>query len=450
MILIKDGLVIDPKTGTDDVLDIILEGDRIYKIGKYQRTEEFERIIEAGGMIVAPGLIDVHVHFRDPGLTYKEDIETGAKAAAKGGFTTVVCMANTKPPVDNAETLQYVLEKGKQTGIRVLTVANITKGMQGREMTDMEELAGLGAAGFSDDGVPLMDEKLAVEAMRRAKELNLPLSLHEEDPAFIESSGVNRGAVSEKLGVGGASAVAEDVLVARDCVLALHTGACVNFQHLSSAVSVELVRNAKKLGANVFAEATPQHFSLDEEAVLKRGTLAKVNPPLRTKRDRYEIIEGLKDGTIDVIATDHAPHSREEKAKPLTEAPSGMIGLETSLALGITNLVRKGHLTMAQLLRKMTVNPAALYHLDSGSIEEGAKADLVLYNESERWVVSDFVSRSCNSPFVGETLYGKVKYTICGGKIVYEDSEKPEGLPNAGAASVTREIASLDELKKNL
>lgn len=450
MILIKDGLVIDPKTGTDDVLDIILEGDRIYKIGKYQRTEEFERIIEAGGMIVAPGLIDVHVHFRDPGLTYKEDIETGAKAAAKGGFTTVVCMANTKPPVDNAETLQYVLEKGKQTGIRVLTVANITKGMQGRELTDMEELAGLGAAGFSDDGVPLTDEKLAVEAMRWAKELNLPLSLHEEDPAFIESSGVNRGAVSEKLGVGGASAVAEDVLVARDCVLALYTGACVNFQHLSSAVSVELVRNAKKLGANVFAEATPQHFSLDEEAVLKRGTLAKVNPPLRTKRDRYEIIEGLKDGTIDVIATDHAPHSREEKAKPLTEAPSGMIGLETSLALGITNLVRKGHLTMAQLLRKMTVNPAALYHLDSGSIEEGAKADLVLYNESERWVVSDFVSRSCNSPFVGETLYGKVKYTICGGKIVYEDSEKPEGLPNAGAASVTREIASLDELKKNL
>lgn len=426
MILIKDGLVIDPKNGLDDVLDIILEGDRIFKIGKYQRSDEFERIIEAEGLIVAPGLIDVHVHFRDPGLTYKEDIETGAKAAAKGGFTTVVCMANTKPPVDNAETLQYVLEKGKQTGIRVLTVATVSKGMQGRELTDMEELAGLGAAGFSDDGVPLTDEKLAVEAMRRAKELNVPLSFHEEDPAFIESSGVNQGAVSQKLGVGGAPAVAEDVLVARDCALALYTGACVNFQHLSSAVSVELVRYAKKMGANVFAEATPQHFSLDEEAVLKHGTLAKVNPPLRTKRDRYEIIEGLKDGTIDVIATDHAPHSREEKAKPLAEAPSGMIGLETSLALGITNLVRKGHLTMAQLLEKMTVNPAKLYHLDSGYIAEGAKADLVLYNESERWVVSDFASKSCNSPFVGETLYGRVKYTVCNGKIVYEDSAKPE------------------------
>ena len=424
MILVKDGRVIDPARGVDDVLDLVLDGGKIARIGKYQRSEDYERIIEAKGCVVAPGLVDVHVHFRDPGLTYKEDIETGAASAAAGGFTTVVCMANTKPPVDNAETLGYVLDRGAKCAINVLTCATISRGMQGRELVDMEELAACGAAGFTDDGIPLMDEGLVKSAMERAAKLGLPLSFHEEDRAFIESPGVNQGAVSRALGLGGAPALAEDVLVARDCMLALHTGARVNIQHISSANSVRLVRLAKEMGAHVTAEATPHHFSLTEDAVLEKGTMAKMNPPLRTQADRYAIIEGLKDGAIDIIATDHAPHSAEEKAKPFAEAPSGIIGLETALALGITNLVRKGHLTLIQLIEKMSLNPAKLYKLEKGAIAEGADADLVIFNEGERWHAGPkFVSKAANTPFAGEDLYGKVKYTICAGNVVYEDGE---------------------------
>lgn len=421
MILIKDGRVIDPKSKTDEILDVVIQDNKILDLGKYHRSEEYEEIIEAKGMIVAPGLIDVHVHLRDPGYTYKEDIQTGARAAAKGGFTSVVCMANTNPVIDNAETLKYVLSEGEKTGINVFAVGSVTKGLGGKELTDMEDLKKAGAIGFSDDGKPILDENLMIKAMKEAKRLSVPISLHEENPCLIENPGVNAGAVSEKLGLGGASAAAEDIMTARDCMLALHTGARINIQHISSENSVQMVKLAKKLGADVFAEASPHHFSLTEEAVLEKGTLAKVNPPIRTRKDRYEIIEGLKDSTIDMIATDHAPHSTDEKQKSFTEAPSGMIGLETSLALGITNLVRKGHLTMRKLLKDMTVNPARLYNLDKGTLEKGAIADLVIFNESEKWKVEEFASKSSNSPFTGQELYGKVKYTICNGKIVYKD-----------------------------
>ena len=421
MILIKDGRLIDPKRGIDDVLDILIEGKKIKKIGKYQRSDDYERIIEAKGMIVSAGLVDVHVHFRDPGFTYKEDIASGARAAAKGGYTTVVCMANTKPAVDNEDTIRYILEEGEKTGIHVLTCAAVTKGLKGKELTDMEALKACGAAGFTDDGIPMMDEKLVKQAMEEARRLDVPISFHEEDPAFIENNGINQGEVSKTLGIGGSPALEEDVLVARDCMLALHTGAKVNIQHISSQNSVKMVRLAKEMGAHVTAEVTPHHFSLNEDAVLKYGTLAKMNPPLRTRMDRYEIIEGIKDGTIDIIATDHAPHSKEEKDRPLTEAPSGIIGLETALALGITKLVRKGHVTIMQLMALMSLNPAKLYGLDRGYIDEGADADLVIFSEGERWKVESFASKSSNSPFLGEELYGKVKYTICAGKIVYED-----------------------------
>lgn len=421
MILIKDGRVIDPKRGMDEVLDILIEGDKIKSVGKYQRNEDCDRVIDAKGMIVAPGLMDVHVHFRDPGFTYKEDIASGARAAAKGGYTTVVCMANTKPAADNPETVKYILEEGKKTGIHVLTCAAVSKGLKGEELTDMEELKACGAAGFTDDGIPLMDEKMVKKAMEEAKRLDVPLSFHEEDPAFIINNGINRGAVSEQLGIGGSPALAEDVLVARDCMLALHTGAKVNIQHISSGNSVKMVRLAKELGADVAAEVTPHHFSMTEEAVLKHGTLAKMNPPLRTAADLKEILEGIKDGTIDMIATDHAPHSKEEKERPITKAPSGIIGLETALALGVTNLVRKGHVTMMQLMEKMSLNPARLYGLPGVSVEEGADADLVIFDENEKWKVEGFVSKASNSPFLGEELYGKVKYTICGGRVVYEE-----------------------------
>ena len=426
MILIKDGRIVDPKRGIDDVLDIIVEDGKIKKIGKYQRGDEYERIIEAKGYVVAPGLIDVHVHFRDPGLTYKEDIQTGAAAAKKGGFTTVVCMANTKPPVDSVETVQYVLEEGKKTGIHVLPAACISVGMKGQELTDMDALKAAGAVGFTDDGIPLMDVKLVQEAMLKAKSLDVPLSFHEEDPAFITENGINAGEVAKKLGITGSPALAEDSLVARDCMIALHTGASVNIQHISSKNAVKMVKLAKELGADVTAEVTPHHFSLDESAVLEHGSMAKMNPPLRTVADRYGIIEGIKDGSIDMIATDHAPHNPEEKAtEPVWKAPSGIIGLETALGLAVTKLVRKGHLTMIQLMEKMSLNPAKLYRFDKGYIDEGADADLVIFDENESWEVTrdELASKSCNTPFLGTTLYGKVKYTICGGNVVYEDKK---------------------------
>lgn len=423
MILIKDGRVIDPKNGIDETLDILIDDGIIAGLGKYKKSREYERVIDAQGKIVAPGLIDIHVHFRDPGLTYKEDIESGARAAAAGGFTTVVCMANTKPVADNAQTLEYILEKGKKTGINVLSVGAVTKGMQGMELTDFDELKRAGACGLSDDGIPIKDSRLMCETMKKAKEAGMPVSLHEEDPDYVIQAGINKGPVSEALNFGGAMAVSEQLMVARDCILALETGARVNIQHVSSKVSVEVIRLAQRLGADVWAEATPQHFSLTEETALEKGALAKVNPPLRTEDDRYGILEGLRDDTIKIIATDHAPHAKEEKEKPLCQAPSGMIGLETSLALGITNLVRTGNLTMEHLLEKMTVNPAELYGLDAGYIAEGQKADLVIFDEFEQWKVEKFESKACNSPFIGEELFGKVKYTICNGEVVYEDIE---------------------------
>lgn len=426
MILIRTGRVIDPAKGMDDVMDIVIDGGKIKAMGHYPDNGEYETVIDASGLTVGPGLIDVHVHFRDPGLTYKEDIGTGAAAAKKGGFTTVVTMANTKPPVDSEETVRYVLEEGKKTGIHVLPAACVSVGMKGQELTDMDALKAAGAVGFTDDGIPLMDQKLVRQAMRKAKELDVPLSFHEEDPAFISENGIHAGEAAKTLGIQGSPALAEDALVARDCMLALHTGASVNIQHISSANSVRMVKLAKELGADVTAEVTPHHFTLTESAVLEHGAMAKMNPPLRTEKDRLGIIEGIKDGSIDMIATDHAPHSAEEKAvEPVWKAPSGIIGLETALALAVTNLVRPGHLTMVQLMEKMSLNPAKLYRFDKGSVAEGADADLVIFDENEKWAVTedDIVSKSHNTPFIGAELYGRVKYTICGGRIVYEDKK---------------------------
>ena len=415
--------MLDPETCMDKKAAVIIRDGKIWKIipeGEMIPEESWDRVIDADGLAVAPGLVDVHVHFRDPGLTYKEDIHTGAAAAAAGGFTTVVCMANTKPVVDNEETLRYVIEEGKKTGIHVLGCAAVSKGFQGQELTDMEGLLAAGAAGFTDDGIPLMDGAFVRKAMEEAARLNTVISFHEEDKTFIKENGINHGAVSDKLGIYGSPALAEDSLVARDCMIALDTGARIDVQHISSGHGVELVRLAKRLGADVWAEVTPHHFTLTEEAVLKHGSLAKMNPPLRTQKDRQMLIEGLKDGTIDMIATDHAPHSEEEKGLPLTQAPSGIIGLETALALGITSLVKEGHLSLLELMEKMSLNPARFYRLDCGRLAEGVDADIVIFDPDEQWIVENFLSKASNSPFLGETLTGRVKYTICGGKIVFE------------------------------
>lgn len=426
IMFIKNGRVVDSVTGTDEIMNIIIKDNIIEEVGHDISIDETDTdnvtVIDAAGLVVAPGLMDTHVHFRDPGFTYKEDIITGAAAAARGGFTSVVCMANTKPAVDNIETLDYIQKKGETTGIHVMQTAAVTKDLKGTELVDMEALADAGAVGFTDDGIPIMDEHVLTMAMKKAAELDLPISLHEEDPEFIIKSGVNQGKVAEQLGYGGASSTAEDVMVARDCVLALHTGASVCIQHISSGNSVELVRTAKKLGADAHAEATPHHFTLTEDAVLMYGTNARMNPPLRTEDDRVKIIEGIKDGTIDMIVTDHAPHSEEEKAKPLESAPSGITGLETSLALGIKSLVEPGHISLMKLMELMSKNPAEFYRMVPGSVTKGAPADLVIFGEKETWTVrkEDFASKASNSPFIGWELPGKVHYTICSGKIVYQ------------------------------
>ena len=420
--LIKNGLIMNPRTNETLNADIRVLDGVIKEIGTLT-AEANEKVLDIHGLIIAPGLIDTHIHFRDPGFTYKEDIHTGALASAKGGFTSVICMANTKPIVDSVETLQDILERAKNEKIRIYQAVAVTPGFKGEELTNMEELAKAGACGFTDDGIPITDAKICFEAMKKAAELDLPISLHEEDPAFIAQNGINHGIASEALGIYGSPSIAEESMVARDCMLALQSGADVVIQHISSGNSVQLVRNAKAMGAKIHAEATPHHFTLTDEAVLKHGSLAKMNPPLREEKDRLAIIEGLKDNTIDLIATDHAPHSAEEKAKePMWSAPSGIIGLETSLALGITSLVKPGHLTMMELLEKMTSNPAALYKLPGGSIEVDAPADFVVFDPDKTWVPGEVLSKSNNTPFTGMEMTGKVIYTICGGEVVYQES----------------------------
>lgn len=437
MLIIKNGTVLDPSTGTNGMFDILIDEGRFVSIGACgsldemametmgmkafdedgQKTELTQ--IDALGCIVAPGLVDGHVHFRDPGFTYKEDIETGAKAAARGGFTSVVMMGNTNPHMDNVKTIQDVLERGKNTGINIYACGNVTVGMEGKELTPMEELVKAGAVLFTDDGKPILDEELMEKACSEAVRLGKVISLHEEDPKLIKNNGINAGEVAKSLGIEGSPREAEISMVKRDIEIAKKTGACIVVQHISAAESVELIRRARSQWIKVFAEATPHHFTLTQEAVKKHGTLAKMNPPLRLESDRLAIIRGLKDGTIDMIATDHAPHSKEEKEKPLKEAPSGITGLETSLGLGIRELVKPGHLTMMELLAAMTCNPAAIYGLDAGGIRVGDSADLVIFNPEEEWVFDKSVSKSQNTPFLGEKLPGKIHFTICRGKVVY-------------------------------
>ena len=422
MILIKNGYLIDPKSGMEGNYDVLAEKDVIAKIAKNIETPgKGCRVIDAEGLLVAPGLVDVHVHFREPGFTQKEDIFTGAASAVKGGFTTVVLMANTRPPVDNTETLGHVLERGGQTDIHVLSCANVTMGMKGKTLTPMEDLARAGAVGFTDDGIPLLDEEIVRQAMREAARLDMPISFHEEHPGLIGNNGIHHGKASAHFGIKGSPREAEIVMVERDLKLALETGACIDIQHISTKEAVELVRQAKKQGGNIHAEATPHHFTLTEEAVIEYGTLAKMNPPLREEEDRLEIIRGLVDGTIDVIATDHAPHTVQEKEKSFAEAPSGIIGLETALALGITELVDEGFLTMKQLLCKMTANPAAMYHLNAGYLAEGGPADIILIDTAAEMIPGEYASKSSNTPFAGWSLKGRVRAVLCRGRVIHED-----------------------------
>lgn len=420
MLLIKNGRVIDPKSKVDQIADILVDQGRIIKIASEVNDVDAD-IIDASGCVVAPGLVDIHVHFREPGQTHKEDIHTGSLAAAAGGFTRVVMMANTNPTISTVETLQEVLDSASKEAIHIHTNASITKNFDGQTLTDFESLFEAGAVSFSDDGIPLQSTKIVKEALDRSKKLGTFIALHEEDPELNGILGFNEHIAQSAFHICGATGVAEYSMIARDAMIAYDRQAHLHIQHLSKAESVKVVEFAQVLGAKITAEVAPQHFSKTEELLLEKGAAAKMNPPLRTNKDRLAIIDGLKSGVISVIATDHAPHHSDEKnVSDITTAPSGMTGLETSLSLGLTHLVHTGELTLMQLLEKMTYNPSRLYNFDGGYIQEGGPADFVIFNPNEKRIIaSDFYSKANNSPFIGDELFGKVYYTICEGKVIF-------------------------------
>ena len=422
MLLIKNGRVFGA-----GVADVLVRGGLIVEVSENIHEDVGMTVIDAAGLVVAPGLVDLHVHFRDPGYEYKEDIITGSLAAAAGGVTTCCCMPNTLPVADNADVVRSIVKKAEEAVVRVLPYGAVTVGQQGRELTDFAALKAAGAVALSDDGNSIQNADLMRRAMQLACEHDMLIVSHCEDADIAQNFAVNEGAVSRQLVLPGRPAIAEEIMVARDAMLAAETGARLHIAHVSTARSVEIIRKAKEAGANITAETCPQYFSLTEDEVLKIGTLARVNPPLRTSSDVEAIISGLVDGTIDAIATDHAPHSADEKALPLPEAPSGMIGLETSLALALTHLYHTGCMSIEDIITRMSINPARIITQGDGSLvpkfnarEPSTCANIVVFDPNEEWTVKpeEFRSKARNTPFAGMKLRGKVRYTISRGRIV--------------------------------
>lgn len=428
-LIIKNGRVLNPATKQDAVMDVLIEGNKILRVGEdalpVEESGEPVQIVDASGCFVMPGFIDLHVHFRDPGLTYKEDIETGAKAAARGGVTTVCAMPNTKPVVDCVETLDYIQKKAVETApIHVEQLSAITVGQNGMELVDMKAMAENGAVAFSEDGKSVMNVTLYAEAMKQAAELGAVIMAHCEDKALVRGGVLNEGVASKKFGVPGITNSVEDIIAARDIFLANDYGTKLHLCHCSTAGSVELVRMAKRMGIPVTAEVCPHHFTLTDADIDKEDANYKMNPPLRSEADVQALIRGLQDGTMEVISTDHAPHSAEEKAKGFLEAPFGIVGLETSASLTYTALVATGILTPMQMAEKMSWNPAKVIGMDGtrGSIEAGKAADIVIFDPDAEYTVdaNEFASKGRNTPYHGKQLMGRVRMTICEGKIVYQ------------------------------
>ena len=423
-LLIKNGRLVFPVTGTVVLQDVLVENGVISLMERGLEAEGCDRVIDASGLMVAPGLVDMHVHLRDPGLTYKEDILTGCAAAARGGVTSMACMANTSPTVDCPEQVEYVLNRARQgCGVEVYPIAAVSKGLRGEEPTDAEALKDAGAVALSDDGNNVDNANLMRDVLIRARGLDLPVLCHCEDTTMVAGRAVNEGSVSRQLWLEGRPAIAEEIMVMRDAMLAEETGAHVHICHVSTAKSVDIIRRMKKRGVRLTCETCPQYFTLTEDEVLTQGPMARVNPPLRTRNDVAGIIAGLRDGTIDVIATDHAPHSAEEKARSLTRAPSGMIGLETSLAIALTQLYHTRRMDLPAIIKRMSTTPADILRLPRGRMSLGAQADLVLFDPDEEWTVDpeQFASKARNTPFAGWKVKGKVKYTIVKGEVIYQD-----------------------------
>ena len=431
-ILIKNGHIVDPSQKIDEVGDILIEDGKIkelmmqdagYKMQdrKIKDHESDSRIIDAKGLYVLPGLVDMHVHLREPGFEYKETIKTGTMAAVKGSFTTVCCMPNTYPVNDNASVTEFIIRKAAQEGYcTVLPIGAITKGQKGKELAEIGTMINEGCIAFSDDGHPVMNSLIMRRALEYSKTFDVPVISHCEDLTLSEGGVMNEGLMSVTLGLGGIPAEAEQIMVFRDILLAELTGGRLHIAHVSTEGSVNLIRDAKKRGVNVTAETCPHYFSITEDAVKGFDSNAKVNPPLRTERDIKAIKEGLRDGAIDVIATDHAPHHRDEKLREFDMAPFGISGLETALSLSL-RLVEEGILTMNQLVEKMVLNPSRILRLNKGTFKAGANADIAIVDINKEYRVESerFVSKGKNTPFEGWVLKGMCFLTICKGK-VYE------------------------------
>lgn len=430
-LILKDGLIIDPARSIEVRGDVVIEGGKIIDSGPGAAASHSENadVVELNGMIITPGFIDMHCHLREPGFEDKETIKTGSLAAAAGGFTTICAMPNTQPPADSASTLSFIAQTSTRDSlVRVLPIGCVTAGRAGRELAPMIELAGAGAVGFSDDGSPVGDAWIMLRALEYSKPLGLPIINHCEDLSLVANGQMNEGKISTLLGIPGNPSISEEVMIARDTILAEYTGAWVHIAHISTAGGVEIVRQAKRRGVRVTAEATPHHLCLTEYAVMDYDSMARVNPPLRTQADIEALIEGLNDGTIDIIATDHAPHTADDKAQEFGLALPGISGFETALAV-LLSLVHAGKIKMADLLYKMSAGPAAMLSsigLKLGTLENGAFADIAIIDPDHEWTVdsSVFLSKGKNSPFHGTRLKGKVKATIAGGKFVFNEIGK--------------------------
>ena len=420
-ILLKNGTVVDYANNIDKKLDILIEGDKIVKIGE-NLTTNANKIIDCSGYIIMPGMIDVHCHLREPGGEHKETIETGTKSAVAGGFTTICPMPNTNPTPDSAIVLEQIIKRAKEVNLcNVLPFSSVTKGEKGQELVDFKAQLEAGAIGFSDDGMPVENSATIRKAMIEANKFGSFVAEHCEEKSVAKGA-INAGPIAEKLGVEGVLPEAEQIMAARDIVIAETNNLRTHICHISTKTTVDTIRSAKQRGVKVTCETCPHYYAFTQDEVLESGVNAKMNPPLREEKDRLAIIEGIKDGTIDCIITDHAPHTDEEKSKGLATAPNGIIGFETALGATITNLVEPGHISYLDMVRVMSYNPAKLLGIDRGVIAEGKVADLTIFDPNREYVFlkENIVSKSKNTPWINKKLKGQVRYTVVSGRVVYE------------------------------